>query len=60
MVDRFTRDELAGSGEDLESDGKHASKFATLTFAEHARLGLPLMLVFLSVSTAYIIMIYRW
>ncbi len=55
MLDRFMKKE------DAEQDnGKPTSKYGKLTFQEFAKIGLPIMFIFLLISSIYIAAIYYW
>jgi Na+/H+ antiporter NhaD/arsenite permease-like protein len=73
MLDRFMRDQKkisAGSDKQLgqveavgdlsNSTDKNCQNLTSLTFKEYASFGLPIMMIFLFLSSIYIIMIYRW
>jgi Na+/H+ antiporter NhaD/arsenite permease-like protein len=68
LIDRFIKkqdestdvsDEVGGSNSSnsTEEDSYCLTK---LTFTEYASLGLPVMLIFLLISSVYITVIYRW
>jgi Na+/H+ antiporter NhaD/arsenite permease-like protein len=59
MIDRFMKEEdksMASSKSTDEDD----SGYTNLTFQEYSRLGLPIMFIFLVMSSIYITLIYRW
>lgn len=73
MLDRFMREQKkisAGSHEQFgqveavgdlsNSTDKNCQSLMSLTFKEYASFGLPIMMIFLFLSSIYIIMIYRW
>ncbi|MHC4123673.1 MAG: SLC13 family permease, partial [Planctomycetota bacterium] len=72
MIDRFIKERnksTAGSAETQEALGnssnfydsdKDCQNLTKLTFAEYASLGLPVMLIFLLISSTYITILYRW
>ncbi|MHC4293972.1 MAG: SLC13 family permease [Planctomycetota bacterium] len=60
MLDKFVKKREAlpeTSGETSEGNNKRNK---TLTFREYASMGIPIMLLFLFISTIYITVIYRW
>jgi Na+/H+ antiporter NhaD/arsenite permease-like protein len=59
MVDKFIKKENKST--DLqESNNADSDKYKKLTFHEYATLGIPVMLIFLLMSSIYITLIYRW
>ena len=60
MVDRFIKKELVDPTLLSKSSDKNSSMYTKMTFHEYASLGLPLMLIFLLISSIYITLIYRW
>jgi hypothetical protein len=75
MIDRFIKEQnksTAGSAEDdrigsVEAVGDSSNStdedgycLTKLTFKEYASLGLPIMVIFLLISSIYITVIYRW
>jgi Na+/H+ antiporter NhaD/arsenite permease-like protein/S1-C subfamily serine protease len=59
MIDRFKKEE--NESETLPTrTNKESGRFGKLTFQEYATLGLPMMLIFLLISSIYITLIYRW
>ncbi|TKJ33663.1 MAG: hypothetical protein CEE38_19955 [Planctomycetes bacterium B3_Pla] len=53
-------DSIEADAGSSNSAGKEKPNLTKLTFQEYASLGFPVMLIFLLISSAYIIMIYRW
>jgi Na+/H+ antiporter NhaD/arsenite permease-like protein/S1-C subfamily serine protease len=75
MIDRFIKEQnksTAGSVEDdrigsveavgdsSNSTDKGGQNLTKLTFKEYASLGLPIMVIFLLISSIYITVLYRW
>ena len=73
IIDRFMKEQkksTAGSGEQVgpaeavgdwsNSTDKNGQNLTSLTFKEYASLGLPIMMIFLVISSIYITVIYRW
>jgi len=73
MLDRFMREQnkfKAGMDEQFgqveavgdwsNSTDKNGQNLTSLTFKEYASFGLPIMMIFLFLSSIYIAMIYRW
>jgi len=68
MVDKFIKkkqDSTAYSDEpDVDalskSTGKDQQNLTALTFKEYASFGLPIMMIFLLISSIYITVLYRW
>ena len=60
MVDRFIKKEAADRTLLSISSDKNGGKLTKMTFAEFASFGLPIMLIFLLISSIYITLIYRW
>lgn len=67
MIDRFIKEQdesTTGSGEltgdSSNSADKDSQNLTKLTFKEYASLGFPIMLIFLLISSIYIIVLYRW
>ncbi len=60
MIDRFIKREKAESMTSPEGAGTEYGKYTKLTFREYGALGLPMMLIFLLISSIYIAVIYRW
>ncbi|MHC4738282.1 MAG: SLC13 family permease, partial [Planctomycetota bacterium] len=65
MFDKFLKNQdksadVSSRAEDLSaSDLQDSRKFTKLTFREYASLGLPVMLIFLIISSIYITVLYR-
>jgi Na+/H+ antiporter NhaD/arsenite permease-like protein len=68
MIDRFIKkqdepadapDEVLGSDLSNSAD-KNGYCLTKLTFKEYASLGLPIMVIFLLISSIYITVLYRW
>ncbi|MHC4310188.1 MAG: hypothetical protein ACYSSN_09610 [Planctomycetota bacterium] len=72
MIDRFIKErnesavgpveaeEAVGNSSNFYDSDKDGQSLAKLTFKEYASLGLPIMLIFLLISSIYITVIYRW
>ncbi len=67
MIDRFIKEQeesTTDSGELTEDSSNSADKdsqnLTKLTFKEYASLGLPIMVIFLLISSVYITVLYRW
>lgn len=71
MIDRFIKErnesavgpveaeEAVGNSSNFDSN-KDGQALTKLTFREYASLGLPIMVIFLLISSIYITVIYRW
>lgn len=59
MVNRFIRKELVGPKLLSKSIGKDSKRLTEMTFKDYASFGLPLMFIFLIISSVYITLIYR-
>jgi Na+/H+ antiporter NhaD/arsenite permease-like protein len=60
MIDRFMKKEENESMVSSKSTDGDDSQYTKLTFQEYSRLGLPMMFIFLVISSIYITLIYRW
>ena len=68
MFDKFAKKQQSETNSDpVENDDevtasadKESTNLTKLTFAEFASLGLPIMLIFLIISSIYITILYRW
>ena len=70
MIDRFIkeRNESTDGPDEVQEQGGNSSNFfdkngqglTKLTFKEYASLGLPIMAIFLLISSIYITVLYRW
>ena len=60
MIDRFMKKEENESDISPKSTNGDSSRYTKLTFQEYGRLGLPMMFIFLLISSVYITLIYRW
>jgi len=59
MVDRFIKEEGKSKNSSMHTN-KNSSRYNKLTFQEYASLGLPIMLIFLLISSIYVTVLYRW
>jgi hypothetical protein len=71
MIDRFIKErsesvvgpveaeEAVADSSYFDSD-KSGQVLTKLTFREYASLGLPIMVIFLLISSVYITVLYRW
>ena len=59
MVDRFIKAEDKSKISPIHTN-KNSSRYNKLTFQEYASLGLPIMVIFLLISSIYITVLYRW
>jgi len=72
MIDRFIKErnesavgpveaeEAVGNSSNFYDSDKDGQGLTKLTFKEYASLGLPIMLIFLLISSIYITVIYHW
>ena len=72
MIDRFIKErnesavgpveveEAVGNSSNFYDSDKDGQGLTKLTFKEYASLGLPIMLIFLLISSIYITVLYRW
>ncbi|NVL91281.1 MAG: PDZ domain-containing protein [Desulfobacterales bacterium] len=60
MIDKFIKKQGGKTMTSPKSANKDTGRYKKLTFQEYASLGLPMMLIFLLMSSIYIVMIYRW
>ncbi len=64
MIDRFIKKQASGPAISTKpadtGGGGPGDRLTKLTFQEYASLGLPVMLIFLLISSIYITVLYRW
>ena len=60
MIDKFIKKQEGESMVSLKSTNRDSGIYTKLTFQEYAVLGLPIMLIFLLISSIYITLIYHW